>query len=127
MLKYSLAAIVLFGAVMLTLRWSSSRDPGSADVRLAERVLKALEREDYDAFVAEADKDMRKMRLEHFHTLAERHAPRLRSGHNLRLLDDRWRGAVHVSRWKLIFQDGGPDAVLTLGVKDGKVATFAIY
>jgi hypothetical protein len=127
MLKYSIAAAVVFGAIVLALRWHSAADAASTNVVIAERVLRALERADYDAFVAEADKGVRKILDDDFRALAERHAPRLRSGHDLRPLDDRWRGTVHVSRWKIVFKDGSPDAVLTLGVRDGKVATFAIY
>lgn len=126
-LRYSIAAAVVFGAIVLVLRWQSSTDTGSSNMVIAERVLRALERKDYDAFVAEGDKGVRKILDEDFRALAERHAPRLRNGHDLRPLDDRWRGAVHVSRWTLVFKDGSPDAVLTLGVRDGKVATFAIY
>ncbi|MDO8543865.1 MAG: hypothetical protein Q7S40_25765 [Opitutaceae bacterium] len=126
-LKYSIAAAVLFGAIVLALRWHSSADSAGTNVVIAERVLKTVASEDYEAFIAQADKSVRKMRVEHFRSLAERHAPRLRSGYDLVPLDDRWRGKVRVSRWKLVFRDGSPDAVLTLGVRDGKVATFAIY
>jgi hypothetical protein len=92
-----------------------------------ERVLKAVEREDYNAFISQADRSVRKIRLEHFRALVQRHATRLRNGYDLRPLDERWRGPVHVSRWQLNFKDGAPGAVLTLGLKDGKVATFALY
>ena len=126
-LKYSILAAFVFGAVMLALRWESSADPAKRNAVIAERVLRSLEQQDYDAFVAQADRSVRKILAEDFRALAERHASRLRSGHDLRPLDDRWRGEVHVSRWKLVFKDGSPDAVLTLGVRDGKVATFALY
>ena len=126
-LKYSIGAAVLFAAVMLALQWSRSVDPAGANMAIAERVLEAVERKDYAAFMAQADKSVRKMRAEDFRALAESHAPRLRGGHNLQPLDDRWRGEVQVSRWKVIFKDGSPDAVIMLGLRDGKVASFAIY
>jgi hypothetical protein len=126
-LKYSVLAALVFGGIMIALRWEASADPAKRNAVIAERVLRALEQHDYDAFVAQADKSVRKILVGDFRALAERHAPRLRGGHDLRPLDDRWRGLVHVSRWKLVFKDGSPDAVLTLGVRDGKVATFALY
>ena len=113
-LKYSILAALMFGGVMLALRWESSADPAKRNAVIAERVLRALEQQDYDAFVAQADNSVRKLLVADFRALAERHAPRLRSGHELQPLDDRWRGPVHVSRWKLVFKDGSPDAVLTL-------------
>lgn len=126
-LKYSLAAAFLFGAIVLTLHWRGAPEPQKATIALAAEVLDAVAREDYEAFVAQADGRVRKIQREDFQMLAERHAPRLRKGHELRPLDERWRGTVHVSRWTVIFKDGSPNAIVTLGARDGRVATFAIY
>lgn len=73
------------------------------------------------------DKGVRKIEVEDFQSLVQRHASRLRLGLELQPLDERWRGPVLVSRWKLIFKDGSPDAILTLGVREGRVATFVIF
>jgi hypothetical protein len=127
LLKYSLAAAALFIAILLALKWPTSADPVMSNAALAERALKAVEQADYAAFIAQADNRVRKMRLEDFRTLAGQHASRLRRAHELQPLDERWRGDVLLTRWKLVFKDGSPDAVLTLGVKNGKVATFMIY
>lgn len=127
LVKYSAAVALLLVAIAAALRWLPGTDPQTANLAIAERVLRAVAKGDYDAFVAQADKSVRRIRIDHFQSLTERHAPRLRTGHELRLLDERWRGAVHVCRWKLVFADGGRHAVLTLGVREGKVATFAIF
>ena len=126
-LKYTLVAALVFGAVLLAVRWQSAADPAAGNARLAQRVLKAVAEEDYAAFVAQADRSVRKLLVEDFQALAQRHAPRLRHGHELRPLEERWRGAVHVNRWQVLFKDGGSSAVLMLGVRDGKVASFAMY
>jgi hypothetical protein len=126
-LKYSVGAALLFGAIMLALRWLPEPDPLKESADVAARVLKAVQAQDYDAFVALGDRGVRKMQAEDFRSLVERHASRLRLGHELRPLDERWRGTVLVRRWKLIFKDGSPDAVLMLGVREGRVATFAIF
>jgi hypothetical protein len=112
---------------VLALRWLPEADPRKESADVAVRVLKAVQAQDYDAFVALGDNRVRKMSAEDFRSLVQRHAPRLRLGHELRPLDERWRGTVLVSRWKLIFKDGSPDAVLTLGVRDRRVATFVIF
>lgn len=126
-LKYSLAAAVLLGAVVLALQWRARPEPERATLALAEQVLAAVAREDYAAFIEHADQRVRRMRVEDFRQLAERHASRLRSAHELRPLDERRRGTVHVCRWTVTFKDGSPDAIVTIGVRDGRVATFAIY
>lgn len=126
-LRYSLAAAALCAAIVLAWRWHSSTDPTERNEVIAERVLKALATDDYTAFVAHADRNVQRFPRADFHALTERHAARLRSGHTLQPLDQRWRGSVHLCRWKVRFNDGSPDAVLMLGLKEGKVATFAIY
>lgn len=126
-LKFSLASAALLGAIILALRWGGALEPEKATVELAERVLAAVARGDYAAFVAHADQQVGRMRVEDFRRLTERHAPRLRNGHELRPVDERWRGTVHVRRWTVTFKDGSPDAIVTLGVRDGRVATFAMY
>ena len=126
-LKYSVGVALLFAAIMLALRWLPEPDLRKESADVAARVLKAVQAQDYDGFVALGDKRVAKLRAEDFRSLVERHASRLRLGHELRPLDERWRGSVLVSRWKLIFKDGSPDTVLTLGVRDGRVATFVIF
>ncbi len=126
-LKYSVGAALLLAAIIVALRVLPEPDRRKESAEVAARVLKAVQAQDFEAFVALGDKGVRKMRAEDFQSLAERHASRLRLGHELRPLGERWRGAVLVSRWKLIFKDGGPDAVLTLGVRDGRVASFVIF
>ena len=126
-LKYSVGAGLLLVAILLAIRWLPKPDPREQSTDVAARVLRAVQAQDFEAFVALGDKGVRKMQADDFHSLVERHASRLRLGHELQPLDERWRGGVLVSRWKLIFKDGGPDAILTLGVKDGHVATFVIF
>lgn len=126
-LKYTLATAALLLAVLIALRWPAPTDSARAATALAEQVLEAVARQDYHAFVAQADRGVRKMSAEQFRALAERHAARLRGGHELRPLDDRWRGDVHLHRWRVTFKGGGPVAVLTVGIKNGEVAMFALY
>ena len=127
LLRFSLAAAVLLGAIVLVVRWRGAPEPPKATLTQAQGILQTVERQDYAAFVALADPQVRRLRSEDFQLLAAQHAPRLRKGHELRLRDERWRGAVHVTRWTVTFQDGGPNATLMLGLRDGRVASFAMY
>lgn len=126
-LKYTIGAALLFVAILLAMRWLPEPDPRKQSTEVAARVLAAVQRQDYEAFVALGDKGVRKIEAEDFQSLVQRHASRLRLGHELQPLDERWRGNVLVSRWRLIFKDGSPDAILTLGVREGRVATFVIF
>lgn len=126
LLKYSIASLLLLAGIVLALRCTPRADPAETSSRVVQTVLQALERGDYDAFIAQGDKGVSKLSEENFRLLVDRNAPRLRQGHSLQPLDTRWRGNVHITRWKIIFKDGSPAATLTLGVRDGKVATFAM-
>ena len=126
-LKYSIGAALLLLAILLTLRCLPEPDLRKQSTDVAARVLEAVKTQDYQAFVALGDKGVRKMQAEDFQSLVQRHASHLRLGHELQPLDERWRGAVLVRRWKLIFKDGSHDAVLTLGVREGRVATFMLF
>jgi hypothetical protein len=126
-LKYTLGAALLFAATLLTMQWLPKPDPRKQSADVAARVLEAVKTRDYQAFVALGDKGVRKIEAEDFQSLVQRHASRLRLGHELQPLDERWRGTVLVSRWRLIFKDGSPNAILTLGVREGRVATFVIF
>lgn len=127
LLKYSIGAVMLFAAILLTMRSLPEPDLQKQSAELAVRVLEAVETQDYQAFVALGDKGVRKMQAEDFQSLVQRHASHLRGGHELQSLDERWRGPVLVRRWRLIFKDGSRNATLTLGVREGRVATFVIY
>ena len=53
-------------------------------------------------------------------------APRLQAGHELSYLGVLNQRGLRVTVWKLSFKDGGDDHLVTLGVKDGKVAMFLV-
>ena len=127
LLKYSIGAALVFVAILLAMRWLPEPGQRQQSTDVAARVLEAVKTQDYRAFVALGDKGVRKMRAEDFQALVQRHASHLSSGHELQPLDERWRGGVFVRRWKLIFKDGSRDAILTLGVREGRVATYTLF
>lgn len=94
---------------------------------MAERLLRTLAEGDHAAFVAQGDGSVRKMTPETFGIFAGQYARRLKGGYTLTAVDEHPRGEVLVTRWRLHFHDGGADSTLTLGLRDGRVATFGIY
>lgn len=118
-----LLGLAAWGAV----RFLTPADPREEHAAMAERLLGTLARGDHRAFVAQGDGSVRKMSPETFGIFSGQYARRLKGGYTLTPVDEHARGDVLVTRWKLHFHDGGSDSMLTLGLRDGRVATFAIY
>jgi hypothetical protein len=122
-----LLVVALLGVITgVALKLRPPPDVRTEHGELAEAVLGAMERKDYAAFVAQADKRLRNLRREEFELLAAHNAPRLQGGHSLVFLDDGERSGVHQSRWRVTFANGTAETVLTLGVRDGRVASFSM-
>lgn len=83
-LKYTVGTAVLLAAIWLALRWRPEPDTEKESADLAARVLEGVQAQDYEAFVALGGKGVRTMHAGDFRSLVERHAPRLRRGHELR-------------------------------------------
>lgn len=104
----------------------SAVEPAPGEAALAGKLLTALEKSDYDAFVADGDATFRQMRPEQFAAAAAHFAPMFKAGYAVTYLGDLKQGGAHVTLWKLSFKDQGDDVLANLVVKDGKVAGFWI-
>jgi hypothetical protein len=118
--------LVAAAAVGLVLKLPRGGDPQEQRAAFAEDLLLALERGDYDRFLRHADKGLRHLRPDDFAALAAQNAARLKGGHLLAYLDESERSNVRVSRWRVTFKDGSPEAVMTLGIRDGEVVMFSL-
>jgi hypothetical protein len=125
-LKLLLAALAALAVVGVGFKIRDMVDPLHAQTRLAEQLLSAIERVDYDAFLRHADKKLQSLRREDFESLATQSAERLKSGHTLVYLDSVERKAVQVTRWRVTFPNGAPEALLTVGSREGEIAVFAL-
>jgi hypothetical protein len=125
-LKYSLALFALVAVVAFAAKRLAPVVADRDEAAVAHRLLAAIARDDYGAFVSQGDGSVRKLRPEDFSTLVTQHGQRLAGAHQLTRIEDHWRGSFHITRWRLTFPDGAT-ATMTLGIRDGRVATFGIY
>jgi hypothetical protein len=100
----------------------SPAEPGRSTL---DKLLKAVEANDYDSFVADGTDAvkaaMTKQKLEGVSSLV---APRLKKGYESLYLGELKQQGCQVLLWKLKFKDGGDDILAKLVLKDGKVAGF---
>ena len=90
-----------------------------------DKLLKAVEANDYANFVAEGSEAFKagltKQMLE---GVSAQLAPRLQKGYEVSYLGELKQQGCQVHLWKLAYKDGGDDTLAKLVLKDGKVAGF---
>lgn len=92
-----------------------------------DKLLKAVEANDYDSFVADGTAQVKagltKQMLE---GVSAQLAPRLKKGYDATYLGELKQSGCQVYLWKLAYKDGGDDTLARLTLKDGKVAGFLL-
>jgi hypothetical protein len=96
------------------------------DLSFSEKIIAAIQKADYNSFIADGDAAFKKLKKERFDSVATQLAPRFKAGYEITYLGDLQQHGFHVTLWKLSFKDGKDDALATLSVKEGKVGGFWI-
>ncbi len=120
-----LRSLVIIAAVLVgSAVRGSAVEPPQEDAALAPKLIAAIERSDYAAFIADGEAPFQQLTEATFAGVASKLAPRLHAGHDLTYLGDYKQHGYRVSLWKITFRDGSDDLLATLSVKDGKVGGF---
>jgi hypothetical protein len=101
-------------------------EPAKEDAAMASKLVTAIEKSDYEAFVADGETPFKQLKKEQFEAVAAQIAPKLQAGHEVSYLGDLKQKGYRVTLWKVSFKDGSDDMLATLGMKDGKVGGFWI-
>jgi hypothetical protein len=92
-----------------------------------DKLLKAVEANDYDSFVADGTAEVKaaltKQMLE---GVSDQMAPRMKKGYDATYLGELKQSGCKVYLWRLVYKDGGDDTLAKLSLKDGKVAGFLL-
>ena len=116
------AVAMLVGSAAVT----SAAEPAKEDAVMSSKMIKAIEKTDFESFVADGDATFKQMKKDRFESVAAQLAPRLKAGCDIFYLGDMKQRGYHVTLWKISFKDGGDDVLASLGMKDGKVAGFFV-
>lgn len=120
----------LIPALALFLSLTSARANGVAPAeaeRLLGRLIEAVKAESYDAFLADADANMKKqLSRQQFEGLCGLYTKPLKKGYTLEYFGQLKQRGMPVYVWK-VASPGTPDeALVRLWVKDGKVAGVTV-
>jgi hypothetical protein len=112
------AAMLVGGAAILP-----ATEPSKEDAALSSKLITAIEKSDYDTFIAECDAPVKKaLKKELFATTSAHFAPQFQTGYAVSYLGDLNQNGCHVTLWKISFKNHSDDALLTVVVKEGQVA-----
>lgn len=102
-------------------------EPSKEDGARATKLITAIERSDYDTFVADADAPFQKaLTKELFAKTCAHYSPQFQSGYETSYLGDLRQYGSQVTLWKISFKDRSDDALVTVVMKGGKLAGFWI-
>jgi hypothetical protein len=95
-------------------------DPPEATLKV---ILDAVKTKSYEDFLTDADDNVRaKVTKQMFEGVSGLVGPRLKQGYKTSYLTKLRKSGIAVHLWKLEFSDGKDEALVTMSVKDGKVA-----
>ncbi len=107
-------------------------DPADlADAELSrpilEKLLKAVEANDYDNFVAEGTEAVKAaLTPQMLADVSKQLSPRMKAGYEKTYLGELNQQGCKTYLWKLVFKEGGDDTLAKLALMEGKVAGFVL-
>ena len=117
----SLTCLLLALSATLCLAGDAT-EPGRATL---DKLLKAIETNDYDSFVADGTNAFKAaMTKQMMQGVSGQFSPRIKKGYTCSYLGELKQQGCQVLLWKLAYKDGGDDTLAKLVLKDGKVAGF---
>ena len=105
----------------LPCRASDTAEPGRATL---DKLLKAVEANDYDRFVADGTDAFRAaLTKPMLQGVSAQLAARMKGGYTCSFLGELRQQGCRVLLWKLAYKNGGDDTLVKLALLDGKVAS----
>ncbi len=124
--KLSRLRIVTAAALLGWCTLLVAAEPSKEESAIPVRLLAAVEKSDYNAYIASGDAKFKSLPRDRFEGAVNHLAPRLRGGYEIIYLGELRKKGVRVTLWKIAYKDGGDDSLATLSFKDGEIAGFVV-
>lgn len=116
---------VVFGCFMSATSLCMAGDATEAARPVLDKLLKAVEVNDYANFVADGTAEVKaSLTKQMLEGVSAQMAPRMKKGYDVTYFGELKQSGCKVYLWKLAYKDGGDDTLAKLVLKDGKVAGF---
>lgn len=125
MTRATTVAAALLGAGLLFSLSARAQSPEAKS--LFTKMITAVEKGDYDSFVENAEPTFKaELSKIAFNSRTLTIFVRMKSGYATSYLGTLSKGGYSVSYWKLAIKDGNDDVLVSMALKAGKVAAFAM-
>lgn len=118
-------------ALLLTALFSSTVVASAAEASkeitaMATKLFTALEKGDFDMFIADGDTSWKSLKKPQFDGMAANIAPKLKAGYGITYLGELKLRGNQVTLWKLDFKGNADDMLATVTIKEGRVNAFGL-
>ena len=98
-------------------------EASAQETGFANELMKATADDDYQAFIADGDKDFKSLPRDEFKAVGNQVSSKLKGGYHVVFLAafHLKRLPDHVTLWKVSYDNGGDDDLLHLMVNNGKI------
>jgi hypothetical protein len=117
--------LVLVSLFAACVSFASAAEPAKEDAAFSAKLFTAIQKADYNSFVADGTDAFHGITKEQFASVCEALGPKLATAH-ISYLGELSQHGFRVTLWKVAFADGSDDGLASLSVKDGKVGGFWI-
>ena len=120
MVAVSCAVCASLALLAMPCRAGEPGEPGRATL---DKLLKAVEANDYDSFVADGTVAFKAgITKSTLQSVSEQLSTRMKEGYTCSHLGELKQQGMRVLLWKLTYKDGGDDTLVRLALRNGKVA-----
>jgi hypothetical protein len=102
-------------------------DPSPEVAAIASKIFTALEKNEFEQFMADADNTWRRLERSEFDRLVSQIEPKMKGGYEVAYLGEIKRmGGIVQTLWKLTFKANGEEVLANIDIKEGRVSRFGI-
>ncbi|MFA6291028.1 MAG: hypothetical protein WC637_04560 [Victivallales bacterium] len=118
------SCVLCFSMVFMAMQCLAG-DPAEHGRATLDKLLKAVELNDYDSFVADAgDAFKAALTKPMLQGVSGQLSPRMKKGYACQYIGELSQQGCKVLLWKITYKDGGDDTLAKLVIKEGKVTGF---
>ncbi len=104
---------------------SSSIKPEESVTVIMSNILKAIEANDYNSFVADGNEKFKaKVTRQKVESLSNKFSVKMKNGYSTSYLDQLYQQGCKVYLWKLVYATAGDNTLVKLVLRDGRVSGF---
>jgi hypothetical protein len=122
------AALLVAGTVNVAISSMTDDDktsvgqPTEQEKTFANEIMKSIVDDDYQEFIADGDKDFKRIKKSQFQAVCDQDTSQLKNGYHVIFLGELMQDKGRITLWKVSHDDGTDDDLLHLAVTHDKIS-----